>query len=353
MEPAAARKTAGAAAAAVVWFAALAGGAARAQEAAPAGPDSAASGEPAAESVTVPRLFAALDTTATTVGGALTLQLELEPSTGWQVEPPAKSLDLGPFRVRSVERLPRPDGAAWRLRIVAVEAGDVEVPAIRLAARGPEGESGECVTEPIPVHVESNLPSPAPGDEGGEPQEPEPADLKPALAPPRDWRPVAIAAATAALVAALGFWALRRLRGRRRREAPPPPARRVPLRPAWETALEELDRIAAADHVAHGALGLQYVEVTAVLRRYLEERYGVPALERTTSELAESLRRTPLRPDLAARMLALLREADLVKFAKAVPSAADARATEARAREAVLATVPRAAESPGGEEAAA
>jgi len=309
----------------------------------------------------VPRLFATLDTTSTTVGAPLTLMLELEPSTGWQVEPPTKALDLGPFRIRSVERLPRPDGAAWRLRIVAVEAGDVEVSALRLPARGPQGESGECVTEPIPVHVESNLPAPPPATQdpgappGPEAEEPEPADLKPALVPPRDWRPLIIAATVAALVAALGFWLLRRLRRRRPGEAPPPPAKRVPLRPAWETALEELDRIAGADHVGHGAVARQYVEVTGCLRRYLEERYGVPALELTTTELNEALRRTPLRPELAARALALLREADLVKFAKAEPAPADARSTEPRAREIVTATVPAAAgpAGPDGEEAAA
>jgi hypothetical protein len=299
---------------------------------------------PDAAAPEVPRLFAALDTTSTTVGGALTLTLELEPNTGWQVEPPTKALDLGPFRIRSVERMPRPDGAAWRLRIVAVEAGDVEVAALRLPARGPQGESGECVTEPIAVHVESNLPEPAP-DDGGEPQEPEPADLKPAMTPPRDWRPLIVAAVVAALAAALGFWLFRRLRARQPGEAPPPPAKRIPLRPAWETALEELDRIAAADHVGRGAVALQYVEVTACLRRYLEERYGVPALELTTSELNEALRRTPLRTELAARALSLLREADLVKFAKAEPSSADARSTEPRAREIVAATVPPAAEA--------
>jgi hypothetical protein len=199
--------------------------------------------------------------------------------------------------------------------------------------------------------VESNLPPPAPDAEA--PEEPAPADLKPALEPPRDWRPLLVAAAAAAAAAALGFWILRQLRRRRPHEAPPSPVRRAPLRPAWETALEELDRIAAADHVGHGALARQYVEVTAVLRRYLEERYGVPALEQTTTELAESLRNTPLRPEPAARVLALLREADLVKFAKADPAPADARAAETRAREAVNATIPRSAEPAGPEEAAA
>lgn len=328
------------------WLLVAPGGAGAQSGTPPAVGDSAASA-PAPEGV--PHLVASLDTTATTVGGALTLTLETEALNGWQLEPPSKSLDLGPFRVRTVERIPRPDGAAWKLRLVAVKAGDGELPPVRLTARGPAGESAEAVSEAIPVSIASNLPPPS----GDQPEEPAPAPLKPALEPPRDWRPLAVAVLTAAIVAALGFWILRRLRRRKPREAAPEPARRVPLRPAWETALEALDRIAAADHPARGEIGRQYVEVTAVLRNYLEERYGVLAMESTTTELAETLRRTPMRPEIASRILALLREADLVKFAKAEPSAADARSTEGRAREAVTATIPKARETPVAEGVAA
>jgi hypothetical protein len=135
------------------------------------------------------------------------------------------------------------------------------------------------------------------------------------------------------------FRKLRRLRGRRGLG----PVRRRPkrkLRPAWEIALEGLDRIAAADHVGKGEIARQYVEVTAVLRQYLEDRYGVPALESTTSDLRAFLDGVALAPEARTQLLALLGEADLVKFAKALPQESAARLLEGRARDFVNQTTP-------------
>jgi hypothetical protein len=294
--------------------------------------------------VAAPALRAAVDTTETTVGGTLDLTLEVTPAEGWIVAPPARDLDLAPFRLRAVEPLPPAEGGGWRLRIVALEAGEVAVPAVTLEARGPEGETAEVASEPVPITVASNLEEPAPPtDPEAEPQqaaEPEPAAMKPALDAPRNWVPVIIAAVAAVVAAALGFWILRKLRRREARPAVAAPVPKAPLRPAWETALEELDRIAAADYVGSQLLDRQYVEVTTALRRYLEERYGVPALESTTSDLGELLQRTPIRAESSGRILSLLREADLVKFAKAHPEPAAARAAESRARDIVLTTMP-------------
>lgn len=294
-----------------------------------------------------PSLFASLDTTSTTVGGVLYLTLETEPAEGWAVDPPTRALDLDPFRVREVVTLPRPGGPAWRLRLLATKAGDVEVPAVTLTARGPGGRSEVIASVPIPVTVTSNLEEAA-GDSAG--TGPQPADLKPPLEARRNWIPLLIAAGTALAAAALGFWLARRLRRRARPEAAPPPAERRPLRPPWEVAIESLDRIAAADYVGQGQIDRQYVEVTGALRRYLEDRYGVPALESTTTDLGHHLERAPLRPEMSSRILSLLREADLVKFAKALPESAQARSTEGRAREVVLSTMPRPEPAPPAEE---
>jgi hypothetical protein len=160
-----------------------------------------------------------------------------------------------------------------------------------------------------------------------------------------------VAGAALLLAAVAGFLLLRRLRRRQPARKPEvaPVRKRVPTRPAWEVALEELDRIAAEGLVDKGELRRQYEEVTVALRRYLEDRYGLPALESTTDELRERLPRTPLPATQASRVLALLSEADLVKFAKAEPDPREARGTEARARNVVLATMPR----PAAEERAA
>jgi hypothetical protein len=294
----------------------------------------------------VPLLRTSLDTTATVVGAPLRLKIQPELPPGWLVAPPAPDLDLDPFSLRRVSLVRSADapGEAFLLDLVPLRAGELEIPAITLTARGPEGEEVSLQTEGLPVHVDSNLPVPEayPEDETGEPAAPAPADLKPVLSAPRDWRPVWIAAGSLAVATILGFVLLRRLRQLRRRPGVPQAPRRSKraLRPAWEIALEELDRIAAADHVGKGEIARQYIEVTAVVRQYLEDRYGVPALESTTSDLRSFLDAAALGPDARTQVLALLGEADLVKFAKALPPESAARASEERAREFVKRTAP-------------
>jgi hypothetical protein len=285
----------------------------------------------------VPTLTASADTTDVAVGERIRLAVDVRELGAWTVTSPPTTLDLDAFRLRAVERAPSEGGERLVLTLVALRAGDHEIPPIPLAIRRGT-ETGEIATAPVPVRVRSNLA--AETDSAGVAAEPSLAPFKPALDAKRNWIPVVVAVVVTALAAVLGFWLLRKLR---RRPAPveavaPTPKR--PLRPAWELALERLDRIAAADYVSRGELLRQYVEVTEALRQYLEDRYGVPALESTTEELNERLRGTPLPPELAARSLSLLREADLVKFAKGRPAPGDASSSQTRVRAIVTATIP-------------
>lgn len=287
-----------------------------------------------------PSVHASLDAADASVGARLVLTVAIEDAPGWVVDPPPKNLDLGPFRLRSVTEIAHEGMRGWSLVLVPLEPGELEVPPLRLPVRGPGGATGEVSTEPVPVVVSSNLPAPEPSEEGAPLAPPEAAPLKPALEAERNWWPLVAAAALFVLAAVGGFVLLRRLRARRV-EPEAEPAPRQPLRPAWELALEELDRIAAARYVEHGLVMRQYVEVTETLRRYLENRYGVPALECTTADLNELLRSAPVGSDVSARILSFLREADLVKFAKAAPRPDEARVTEGRARRLVEETMPR------------
>jgi hypothetical protein len=298
-----------------------------------------------------PQATATLDTTATAVGGRLQLTVEVEDSPGWVVEPPARNLDLSPFRIRSLAEVPRESGRAYELTLVPLEAGEVAVPEVPFRIRGPGGTTGEITTAPVPVTVASNLAPPEAetaedGAPPGPPVPPQAAGLKPPLEAKRNWWPVVAAGALLLLGAVAGFFLLRRLRNRKPEPEEEERAPRKPLRPAWELALEELDRIASARYVENGELDRQYVEVTDAVRRYLENRYGVPALECTTADLNELLRSAPVSPQTVSHILSLLREADLVKFAKAEPLVEDARATDDRARRLVADTTPRPAPAP-------
>ncbi|MDX2114627.1 MAG: hypothetical protein SFZ24_03265 [Planctomycetota bacterium] len=107
---------------------------------------------------------------------------------------------------------------------------------------------------------------------------------------------------------------------RRRREA----LRRPLLIPAHRIALWRLASIGAASAPPFHP-GALHEAASLILRRYIEDRFGIHAPERTTEEfLAEAA----ASPALAAEELTLLayflRACDLVKFAGVIPDAADA-----------------------------
>jgi hypothetical protein len=94
-----------------------------------------------------------------------------------------------------------------------------------------------------------------------------------------------------------------------------------------------LDRAAAMGLPAEGRFRQHYSQVTDCLRQFLEVVHGVPALERTTRETKTALRATPAIPaDTAAALIALLSEADQVKFAGGRPGIETAEAAIPRAR---------------------
>jgi hypothetical protein len=102
-------------------------------------------------------------------------------------------------------------------------------------------------------------------------------------------------------------------------------------------ALAELERVAALNLPARGDFKQHYTLVVDALRRYVEARYGVEAMDLTTFELVDALERRRVHVD---GLEPLLNEADLVKFAKFAPSGDSATAAVNRAREIVIHTTP-------------
>jgi hypothetical protein len=140
----------------------------------------------------------------------------------------------------------------------------------------------------------------------------------------------AIALAVLIAVGALIWW----IRKRRSRGAVEAPAVRLPPE---VIALAELERIAALGLPARGDFKQHYTLVTDVVRHYVEARYGVEAMDRTTYELMDALEHHRVRVE---GLETLLKEADLVKFAKFAPSADSATVALNHAREIVIHTTP-------------
>jgi hypothetical protein len=140
----------------------------------------------------------------------------------------------------------------------------------------------------------------------------------------------------AAGLAVAALWLVRRLR--RRAWAAPPPAMEpevVPPSPPdpYNLAVARLEEIEQAGWPGQGRVAQHYESVTDVLRDYLEAGESLPARERTTSELLWALPPHLVERGLRRRCEDVLDEADLVKFARVRPSAAEAEAFLQRVRE--------------------
>lgn len=287
---------------------------------------------------------ATIDSTSVLVGDRVRLTVEVLGAPAEAVRPPEPGSQWGDFLVRAVTPQATNDGGRYEVLMIATRAGESGIPPVEFRAKTTAGSDTSLSTPAFSVLVRSNLAPEEAVTDSAAATAALAADHLPIPAT-RDWMPLGIALAVALVSAVLGAFLWRKLRRKFQRvpTAPlPPPVPKVPLRPAWEIAIEELDNIVQEDFVGRGLFQTQYVTVTETLRRYLENRYGVPALESTTDELGSRLNELSLAPLVRTRLLALLTEADLVKFAKATPEAQQARELERRVREIVLETRPSA-----------
>ncbi|WP_346863208.1 hypothetical protein [uncultured Draconibacterium sp.] len=94
-----------------------------------------------------------------------------------------------------------------------------------------------------------------------------------------------------------------------------------PKEPPHIVAIRELDRIKAEKVWQKGKVKQYYSEVTDTLRTYIEDRFGIQAMEQTSDETIESFRnqKSLLNDKSFANLSKILKLADLVKFAKYQP----------------------------------
>ena len=152
-------------------------------------------------------------------------------------------------------------------------------------------------------------------------------DIRPPEDVPIDWRPWELLGGGALAALALGAVLYRLLnRPRRARSALPP-------RPPHEVAVEALERLRRRGLIEAGAMKEYYSELSAIARTYLEQRFEIRAPEMTTEEfLLASARSGRLVGPHRALLGEFLKESDLVKFARHVPTVADGERAWAAAR---------------------
>ena len=144
--------------------------------------------------------------------------------------------------------------------------------------------------------------------------------------PPFSWRLVGLAALGVFCLAsfALGLWLTIRYLARRVKEH-----RMSPIERAWV----ELDRLLKKGLPGRGKYKDFYVELTMVVRRYVQRKYGIKAPHLTTEEFFAELQNSNTQTlDNSNTLRKFLESADLVKFAgvEATPEMADEATDSAR-----------------------
>lgn len=89
--------------------------------------------------------------------------------------------------------------------------------------------------------------------------------------------------------------------------------------PAHKKALTALQSLKSEELWQSGNIKKYQSELTAIVRRYLGDRFDVNALEMTTDEISRALRNKDFDTKHSATLQRILTIADLVKFAKATP----------------------------------
>lgn len=275
-----------------------------------------------------------------TVGDHITLRLEVIHPADSRVTLPNIPEEWEAFEVigqTETVTVNNNDGTATTGKDIIVslfEPGSYQTPRVVVTHFRADGSSEDLGAPVIPLTIESVL---VEGDT-------ELRDLKAQaeMPVPPVW-PLIVAGfllviTLAGLLVGAGLWLYRRRTQQVSMPIPLMPA--VDNRPPEVIAYSELDRIEALNLPAKNQFKEHYTLVTDCLRRYVEGRYQIPALERTTSEMRTSFALASTPAEHVRDFLNVFMESDLVKFARYRPGAHQAYELIPTARTIVDATTP-------------
>jgi hypothetical protein len=196
-----------------------------------------------------------------------------------------------------------------RARVIAAiyKTGSFSFPPLKILLHAPDGKTLYFSSPPVAVEILSVLSS---NDQNLK-------DLK-KQAEIREsvrwlvWLAIALAAC---VLGAIG-WLLWK---RHRKGSPLAPS--IPKRDPLDSAEDDLRDLLARGLPENGNVKKFYVLLSEIVKRILESAYDIHTPEQTTSEIMDSLHRCPgLKTESLARFETFLRQCDVVKFARYIPS---------------------------------
>ncbi len=246
------------------------------------------------------------------VGDLVTYSITITRDPAIIMTPPPLGANLGAFDVKDYDsdvETKLDDGRLQTkstFKLSTFTTGDYTIPPIPVAFMLPDSTRKVMLSESVPITVLSLL------EQGG-------ADLKlRPMKPPfafkrsfyQTYRWYLLAAGILLIAGLILLWIRRR--GADEEDV-------VDTRAPWEIAFEKLAVLREAGYLQNEQHKAYYFELTEVAREYLGRMYEVDSLEMTTEEFAETFAEINLPDGSHDNVLAFLRHADLVKFARMIP----------------------------------
>jgi hypothetical protein len=167
-------------------------------------------------------------------------------------------------------------------------------------------------------------------------------DIKDVKAPqkiPLDWKIIILWILIALIVLGVSYYLYKRYKQKKSNQ---PVIKKEIKLPPHVIALNSLNTLDEKKLWQNGKIKEYHSEITEIIRRYFSERFGLHALELTTSETMELLRTTKDTEVIRDITESFLNNADMVKFAKFSPLGSVNEEMMKQAVEIVEKTIPKA-----------
>ncbi len=262
---------------------------------------------------------AAVDRSVITIGDRITYTLTIEHAKNIRIKQPGPGANLGMFEIKDyqISEPVEKNGLisqTFTYQISVFDTGHFVIPPFPIAYTTSDTSRQFQIiqSEPIKIYVKSVLTA----------QDHEIHDIKAPLEIPYNYRRLVLFIAAGVLIL-LAIGLLYYLYKRKRQGAPL--FRREVIRPAHEIALGEIAALQERWEalLADGQVKLLFTKLSDILRRYLENRFFIPAREETSAEILQSLEELDLDSAVREKVARLLNLADAVKFARYQPNRAE------------------------------
>lgn len=218
-----------------------------------------------------------------------------------KTDPAVEILDFGKWNHDTT-------GETWRTKIIVgvYDSGSYHIPAFRIMVDR-DSFTDTLFTEPKNVVVSTLAVSDTSAI----------APIRNIITTPASWRdnlPWILGAIAFILLLLLAAYFIRK-RGRL------PAGKPLVMTPiaASDLALTQLNRLNEIKPWEKGKIMEYQVELTQIIRTYMVNRYGIPAMEQSTPEILKSARKKIPSAETFSFLGNLLNVADYVKFARAIP----------------------------------